>query len=96
MYVTLRYDFELGFQGQISKTPYIVIPTVILTLDRPWPWTRIVKLKLSKSYISATEGPLDIERKAYEYDQEPITEEHPSTIGVCDNCPPLKEVINSP
>ena len=28
--------------------------------------------------------------------QEPITEEHPSTIGVCDNCPPLKEVINSP
>ena len=30
------------------------------------------------------------------YDQEPITEEHPSTIGVCDNCPPLKEVINSP
>ena len=28
--------------------------------------------------------------------QEPITEEHASTIGVCDNCPPLKEVINSP
>ena len=28
--------------------------------------------------------------------KEPITEEHPSTIGVCDNCPPLKEVINSP
>ena len=28
--------------------------------------------------------------------QEPITQEHASTIGVCDNCPPLKEVINSP
>ena len=28
--------------------------------------------------------------------QEPIREEHASTIGVCDNCPPLKEVINSP
>ena len=68
MYMTLRYDLELGFQGLISKTPYVVLPTVILTLDHPWPWTRIVKLKLSKSYISATGGPLDIERKAYEYD----------------------------
>ena len=68
IYVTLRYDLELGFQGQISKTPYVVIPTVILTLDHPWPWTRIVKLRLSKTYISATGGPLDIERKAYEYD----------------------------
>ena len=64
----LRYDLELGFQGQISKTPYVVIPTLILTLDHPWPWTRIVKLKLSKSYISATGEPLDIKRKAYEYD----------------------------
>ena len=35
IYVTLRYDLELGFQGQISKTPYVVIPTVILTLDHP-------------------------------------------------------------
>ena len=46
----------------------VVIPTLILTLDHPWPWTRIVKLKLSKSYISATGRSLDIERKAYEYD----------------------------
>ena len=66
MYVILRYDLELGFQGEISKTPYVVIPTMILTLDRPWPWTRIVKLKFSKS--SATGGPLDIEWKAYESD----------------------------
>ena len=28
--------------------------------------------------------------------QEPIREEHGSTIGVCYNCPSLKEVINSP
>ena len=25
MYVNLRYDLELGFQGQISKTPYVVV-----------------------------------------------------------------------
>ena len=56
------------FQGQISKTPYVVKPTVTLTFDRPWPWTRIVKVKFSESYTSATGGSLDIERKGYESD----------------------------
>ena len=56
------------FQGQISKTPFVVKPTVTLTFDRPWPWTRIVKVKSSESYISATRGSLDLERKGYESD----------------------------
>ena len=56
------------FQGQISKTPYVVRPTVTLTFEHPWPWNRIVKVKFSKSYISATGRPLDIERKGYESD----------------------------
>ena len=56
------------FQGQISKTPYVVKPTVTLTFDRPWPLTRIVKVKFSESYIPETGGTLDIERKGCESD----------------------------
>ena len=56
------------FQGQISKTTFVVKPTVTLTFDRPWHWTRIDKVKFSKSYISATGGSLDLERKGYESD----------------------------
>ena len=59
-------NLTLDFQGQISNTPYVVRPTVSLTFDLPWPWTWIIKVKFPKSYISATEGPLDIERKGYE------------------------------
>ena len=41
-------------------------------------------------------SPYLVHHLSYPPHQEPITEEHASTIGVCDNCPPLKEVINSP
>ena len=36
------------------------------------------------------------DRSCHPCEQEPIREEHANAIGVCNNCPPLKEVINSP
>ena len=47
------------------ETPYVVRPTVTLIFEHPWPWARIVKVQFSKSYMSATGGPIDIERKGY-------------------------------
>ena len=96
--VFLKITFETSYRDGNFKLVLSYFGTHGLRYDKSW---RSSTFLAKENCVVASESWLRIFLKAswacvVRYVQEPITQEHASTIGVCDNCPPLKEVINTP